>query len=623
MGTNTSTPSQDLDSQIKTAKEYHLSRWNTYHDAVKDYNQLLSSRFSGIFTLLTSAWVIISAIGSSTNNGITEGTAANLAQNTTNAVTDLLQNTAEAVTSSPSSTYIIALTLVPILLTLLLLHEMRIFIQFQQDNYLMIYHAYKLYSECDEPEFRHVLDVTQGSGTPVATFIFMVLSNVVVLFVPIINIIQMIVMEGHRFDNFFANLAIVAVNVVCCAFYIIGAAGSGYQYLILCRKVPSDLWYFAVTNNMKLTGAKIARPLQLNEGAEKSFCCIARRFLKNRSNPKNSTLEIPSFTPWRILKYFRRLNSYQRKALLSCIYSNWFSPGNEAGNSTTSQEERLPYVAFFDVTTKCNLHCEGCYAGDIQHNEKNLDVEKLHELLPVLKAGGVKAVVLTGGEPTLWEPMFKIILENPDLLFFIFTNGQKRFDQYKNIIPKIGNAIFIFSVDGDKGTHDERRGVGTYDKIMRNLKFLRKKKVGFAISMTVTAENYANMPKALKVISHDYKPAFAFFFRFNSRAYQDDNNLCEEEYEKFCNTITKKAPCLVINLPHDEQFTKCGDCVAGKYIFHIRHDFRIGRCPYIRKDESADNLSVKSIRDALDRLVDEHCPAKSKQAAVSCGGMQK
>ena len=64
----------------------------------------------------------------------------------------------------------------------------------------------------------------------------MILSNAVVLCVPVINMVQLGFIDGYRFDSFSINATIFVVNIICFAFYIIGAAGSVHQYLYCAAK---------------------------------------------------------------------------------------------------------------------------------------------------------------------------------------------------------------------------------------------------------------------------------------------------------------------------------------------------------------------------------------------------
>lgn len=560
---------------MDSAKQYHLERWNVYHNIVKDYNQLLSGRFSGIFSLLTSAWVIITAFG-------TQNTDSNSGQ----------------------SVITLATTLAPILLTLLLMHEMRIFIQFQQDNYFMIYHAYKLCSDCEENEFQHLLDITQGSGVSIATFIFMALSNLVVILVPIINLIQIFSYNSDG-NNSTAYFFVILVNIACLTLYIGGAIGTFFQYLILCQKVLPDLWYFAIENKLKLTGAKWHRATILTKSMKCRFLKMILGYGREGTGKAWKTTKQLFGSKRKLFRYVRRFNRGQKKSLLACVYDSWYNSSKRIPNT-------LPYTVFIDITTQCNLKCSGCYSNDLTR-KCDMDFDKLSKVIPVLKAGGVKAIVLTGGEPTLYEQLMNLVTQNRDVLFFIFTNGQKQLRIYDEFIRKLGNIIFIFSVDGDKDRHEGRRGSGTYQPILENMRYLKKLRIGFGVSVTVNRTNIYRLPYSIEEIGK-YKPAFTLFFRFNSN--NKSLSVTDGEYEIFCKKVKELPDSLLIHLPYYEAQSEKEGCVAGKYIFHIRNDFKISNCPYVRQatDQSIIGMTVQEIADLLaTQTACCACPAKAPQ----------
>ena len=588
---------------INNTTEYHLSRWNTYHDIVKTYNQELSVRFGTIFTIITSAWVL----GSASALGMT-GRAPGIAGSASKIVETASEigGTGTGGNDNLNVLLTVGVTLAPVLLTLLLLHEMRIFIQYQQDNYFMIYHAYHLCSEDSASEFEHILNVTQGSGTPVATFLFMLLSNTVVLAVPIINLI-VLNFSGLQWDSRIIFIFANCVNIGCLCIYIAGVIGSVVQYFILCSQIDSQVWLFAVRNNIKLTGAKVMRTSVLPTGKTLRYLFAHTRMgLKGKGEAASSTYSSDklnkSFTIRNLREAISRLNWGQRKALFACVYDSWYRTKEKPNHV-------LPYTAFIDVTTRCTLNCKGCFAEDLEKGS-DIDYDKLEKVIAVLKEGGVKAIVFTGGEPTLWPFLYDVIATHRDILFLVFTNGQKQLFEHGKLIKKLGNLIFIFSIDGNETGHESRRGVGTYQSVIDNMNYFHKKKIGFATSTTVTAFNYSNIQDFLSEFEK-YEPAIKFLFRFNVHGGLEE--LSDKDYGTLSKSIGNFSG-LVVNLPQDELGAKCGGCVAGQYIFHIRQNFTLGNCPFNREttDTTIEDLSAQGIADLLKKQTGRcHCPPRS------------
>lgn len=360
------------------------------------------------------------------------------------------------------------------------------------------------------------------------------------------------------------------INIACLLLYVAGAIGTYVQYFILCRKVSPDLWYFAIENKLKLTGAKRRRSSVLSAKTEWRFWrMLLGRGREGKGEAWKTTKKL--FSKRKLFRYVRRFNWVQRRSLLACVYDSWFNSAKRIPNI-------LPYTVFIDITSQCNLRCEGCFSSDLKRaNEMNFDT--LQKVIPVLKSGGIKAIVLTGGEPTLYDKLMNLVTENRDIIFFVFTNGQKPLWSYKEFVRKLGNMIFIFSIDGDKALHEKRRGSGTYQPILDNMQYLKKHRIGFGVSVTVSKKNINELPAKIRELKK-YKPAFTLFFRFNSK--DRALSVSDKDYDKFCKETTELPYSLVVHLPYYETWSKISGCIAGKYIFHIRSDFTISNCPYVR-----------------------------------------
>jgi MoaA/NifB/PqqE/SkfB family radical SAM enzyme len=106
----------------------------------------------------------------------------------------------------------------------------------------------------------------------------------------------------------------------------------------------------------------------------------------------------------------------------------------------------------YDMTSRCNLRCEGCYfyEGDKQHTQDERDPLRWRALLEAEKARGITFVVLAGAEPGLVPELCQVCYEVIPL-GAIATNGLKPF-------PKsIGYKIHI-SVWGDDEESQKWRG---------------------------------------------------------------------------------------------------------------------------------------------------------------------
>ena len=61
----------------------------------------------------------------------------------------------------------------------------------------------------------------------------------------------------------------------------------------------------------------------------------------------------------------------------------------------------VPPVLVISVTSKCNLHCEGCYHQALRKADAEMSDERLERLVEEAKELGISFIVLAGGEPLM------------------------------------------------------------------------------------------------------------------------------------------------------------------------------------------------------------------------------
>ncbi|MBC7363019.1 MAG: radical SAM protein [Candidatus Aminicenantes bacterium] len=152
-----------------------------------------------------------------------------------------------------------------------------------------------------------------------------------------------------------------------------------------------------------------------------------------------------------------------------------------------------PGFMLISPTKKCNLYCIGCYA-DSDRTEIKLSWPVLDRLVTETKElWGARFVVISGGEPLLYEDQGKdlmhLVEKHGDCFFMMYTNGTLIDDLMARRIAQAGNIMPAISVEGLKETTEKRRGRGVFDRILTAFENLRKEKVFFGISLTVTKDN--------------------------------------------------------------------------------------------------------------------------------------
>jgi MoaA/NifB/PqqE/SkfB family radical SAM enzyme len=116
--------------------------------------------------------------------------------------------------------------------------------------------------------------------------------------------------------------------------------------------------------------------------------------------------------------------------------------------------------AAIDITNRCNLRCRHCYWWEQDHPPELGDQEMI-DFMKGLRAEGLRAAILYGGEPMLRPEVCRTATRIFDATL-VFTNGT-------NGLPELGSGQWIVSLDGTREVNDSIRGEGVYDQVVGNL----------------------------------------------------------------------------------------------------------------------------------------------------------
>jgi len=167
----------------------------------------------------------------------------------------------------------------------------------------------------------------------------------------------------------------------------------------------------------------------------------------------------------------------------------------------------------------CNLRCKFCYYYDYPQS-KDPSTEKLKSFLNFAAKRGIKDIDFSGGEPTIRRD-FPELLEHAKKLGFkkicIITNGQRMADlDYTKSLVEAGLNEVLFSVHGfDKKSYDSLTQVpGSYDRLMKSIKNIKKLGVRFRTNTTINKSNYKHTMTFVKMFLK-LKPTAVNFILFN------------------------------------------------------------------------------------------------------------
>jgi len=144
---------------------------------------------------------------------------------------------------------------------------------------------------------------------------------------------------------------------------------------------------------------------------------------------------------------------------------------------------------WFNTGTLCNIACSNCYIESSPKNDRlvYLSLADVVEFLDELEklSGKTCEIGFTGGEPFLNPDFLKMLEEcqRRDLSTMVLTNAMKplqnKIDGLLKLKKVFGTKKIVFRVSIDhynKDLHEVERGVGTWDPMIKGLKWLRDNK---------------------------------------------------------------------------------------------------------------------------------------------------
>lgn len=172
---------------------------------------------------------------------------------------------------------------------------------------------------------------------------------------------------------------------------------------------------------------------------------------------------------------------------------------------------RRPTTVAIDITHQCNLKCLHCYWWKQEHPPE-LDDGQMMAFLRNLRAGGLRAAILYGGEPTLRPEICRYAARIFDVTL-AFTNGVNGF-------PELDGGQWILSLDGPETENDRIRGEGVFQKAVENLKNAARPPI---VHMTISRINQSSLERFVREMTALPVKGMGFSFVTPNRGSADEN----------------------------------------------------------------------------------------------------
>jgi len=315
----------------------------------------------------------------------------------------------------------------------------------------------------------------------------------------------------------------------------------------------------------------------------------------------------------------------QRKLVYNVLFHQITSGEPVREKYHEKYDEWPPTLLAISPSMRCNLRCEGCYAGDY---EKFGELTK-EEFIDIVRQGkedfGIHFYTILGGEPTFWQPMWECVEAHPDCYFQIYTHAQLIDKELAKRCADLGNVVFAISLEGTKEDTDRRRGPGTYDRVMQTMDDLADAGVLYGFSATHTTKNHdAIVGGEFYQRMFDKGCAFGWIFQYVPIGRDATMDLVvspEQRLERF-RAIAKfrdEHPIALFDFWNDGEVTD--GCMAwGRRYVHIPSSGNVEPCVFLHfsKDNIRDKPLVEIIQADFMREARQRAPFYGDRRAP-CG----
>ncbi len=294
-----------------------------------------------------------------------------------------------------------------------------------------------------------------------------------------------------------------------------------------------------------------------------------------------------------------------RKTLMNLGYEAFLNGTRTIRANRERYDCNIPWLILFDPTQACNMHCKGCWSGT--YGEKHsLTFEEMDKIVTEGKALGAHLFMLTGGEPMVARKnILRLMEKHQDCQFAAYTNSTLIDQTLCDECKRLGNMIFMISIEGTPDTNDARRGIGHYDAVMKAMDLLRENGILFGTSICYTRDNIeaVTSDEFLRMLC-DKGAHFGFYFHYmpvGKNAVPSLMPTTQQRLEmirriRYIRSAECDIPFFPMDFQNDGEYV--GGCIAGgRNYFHINANGDAEPCVFIHFSDS--NIRDKSILEIL------------------------
>lgn len=280
--------------------------------------------------------------------------------------------------------------------------------------------------------------------------------------------------------------------------------------------------------------------------------------------------------------------------------ANWFAAPRRQ-KYIDEEDTKIPFVMLLSPSMRCSLHCKGCYASSFDKKD-DIPPEEVDRIIREARELGIYYIIILGGEPFFNDYLLDIYEKYDDIMFTPFTSGLLLNEKIADRLKKSGNVIPMLSIEGFEKDTDERRGKGTYQKVLKAMDILHERGILFGVSSAVTRTNINTVLSdefTDMLIEKGSKMSWYFLFMPVNGEDEDFDMMLTGEQRDYLGRrnreIRANKPYFTLDFFNDAPYV--GGCIAGKYFFHVNSKEDVEPC--IFSHFSTVNLKGRHLIDAF------------------------
>jgi radical SAM protein with 4Fe4S-binding SPASM domain len=299
-----------------------------------------------------------------------------------------------------------------------------------------------------------------------------------------------------------------------------------------------------------------------------------------------------------------------------------------------------PLALHLEVVAACNLKCTHCFAGELPRKEEPLSLHELNTLFAQMAAMGTFRLGLTGGEPLLRKDLFDVIdlALSHGLCPCVTTNGLLITEEIARQFGKRELVWLNVSLEGaTAATNDSIRGSGTFDRVIEQLKILRKH-CRFTLAFTIMSKNLHEV-QACARLAEEMGAGTAVFRPLYPVGVARHHLDLMPTFQQYSNALLELESMRDdhLDLNHIDPFSPAGrqeasanicqnhGCGAGNTVCSVSVSGDVSPCSFLGADSYTANVRQQPLRDIWDKScgftsIRELPDAEPGDSAIFSGG---